>query len=112
MVRVTILKDQKNRYRGFETNGHAGYADKGEDIVCAAVSVLTINTVNSLEQFTKDTFVLNSDETNGTISIRFEREPGEAAALLLSSYEIGIQGIAENYGTQYLSLETKEVETC
>ena len=112
MVRVTILKDQKNQCRGFETNGHAGYAEKGEDIVCAAVSALTINTVNSLEQFTTDPFVLLSDEKEGSISIRFETEPGEAAALLLSSYELGIQGIAENYGTQYLSLEMKEVTTC
>ncbi len=112
MVSVTILKDQKNLCRGFETKGHAGYADKGEDIVCAAVSVLTINTVNSLEQFTTDPFVLHSDEEAGLISVRFEKEPGEAAALLLSSYELGISGIAESYGTQYLSLEMKEVTTC
>ena len=112
MVRVTILKDQQNLCRGFETKGHALYADKGQDIVCAAVSALTINTVNSLEQLTTDSFVLHSDEAAGRISVRFEKEPGEAAALLLSSYELGISGIAESYGTQYLSLEMKEVTTC
>ena len=112
MVRVTILKDQKDICRGFETSGHAGYADKGQDIVCAAVSVLTINTINSLEQFTEETFALDADEENGRISVRFAQEPGEAAKLLLSSYTLGIQGIAEHYGTQYLSLEMKEVETC
>ena len=71
MVRVTILKDQKDICRGFETSGHAGYADKGQDIVCAAVSVLTINTVNSLEQFTEETFSLDSDEKRGRIALRF-----------------------------------------
>ncbi len=112
MVRVTILKDQKDICRGFETSGHAGYADKGQDIVCAAVSALTINTVNSLEQFTEETFSLDSDEKRGRIALRFSHQPNEAAALLLSSYLLGIQGIAEQYGTQYLSLEMKEVETC
>ena len=112
MVRVTILKDHNNICRGFETNGHAGYADKGQDIVCAAVSALTINTVNSLEQFTKEQFDLKSDETKGMIAVRFTHEPDEKAALLLSSYELGMQGIAEHYGTKYLSLEMKEVETC
>ena len=112
MVRVTILKDQKGHFRGLEITGHAGYADKGEDIVCAAVSVLTINTVNSLEQLTEETFDLDADEKSGRISVHITHQPGEGATLLLSSYELGIQGIAEHYGTQYLSLETKEVETC
>ena len=112
MVRVTILKDQDNTCRGFETKGHAGYADQGQDIVCAAVSVLTINTVNSLEQFTEETFDLDADEKSGRIAVRFTHQPDAAAALLLSSYELGMQGIADHYGTQYLSLEMKEVETC
>ena len=29
------------------SKGHAGYAEEGQDIVCAAVSALVINTVNS-----------------------------------------------------------------
>ena len=35
---------------GFEITGHAGYAEYGQDIVCAAVSVLALNMANSVER--------------------------------------------------------------
>ena len=44
-------------------SGHAGYDDIGKDIVCAAVSVLVINTLNSIERFTDDKTSCVSDET-------------------------------------------------
>ncbi|MFQ8841000.1 MAG: ribosomal-processing cysteine protease Prp [Clostridium fessum] len=39
-----------------EVNGHAGYDEYGKTIVCAAVSVLTVNMANSVEKFTDDQF--------------------------------------------------------
>ena len=39
---------QGKRLIGFDIRGHADYAPHGEDIVCAAVSVLAITAVNSL----------------------------------------------------------------
>ena len=36
--------------------------DSGQDIVCAAVSVLVINTMNSIERFTDDETSCVSDE--------------------------------------------------
>ena len=36
-------------------SGHAGYAEKGHDIVCAAVSILIYNLQNSIERLTDDT---------------------------------------------------------
>ena len=41
-------------YLDFLSKGHAGYAEEGQDIVCAAVSALIITTVNSLEEFTEE----------------------------------------------------------
>ena len=37
MTTVTFLTEE-SRIVGFEVSGHSGYADAGEDIVCAAVS--------------------------------------------------------------------------
>ena len=55
MIHVTILSEHvKTECVGFQTAGHAGYADAGQDIVCAAASVLVINTMNAIEQFTED----------------------------------------------------------
>ena len=41
---------------GFRIEGHAGYAKHGKDIVCAAVSALVMNTMNSIHSFTSDVF--------------------------------------------------------
>ena len=37
MIRAEIYKS-KNQFRGFRVTGHAGYAESGHDIVCAAVT--------------------------------------------------------------------------
>ena len=55
MITITVKK-RNDTYIEFRIKGHAGYAEEGQDIVCAAVSVLIINTVNSLETFTEDKF--------------------------------------------------------
>ncbi len=52
--------------------GHAGYAPRGSDIVCAAVSVLAQNTVNSIEHFTQDSFTADVDEENGGLYLKIE----------------------------------------
>ena len=48
MIHVTIYENQKHEYTAFNCIGHAQYGEPGEDIVCAAVSVLVINTINSI----------------------------------------------------------------
>ena len=39
MTVITVLK-KHGRLVGFEAKGHSGYAEAGEDIVCAAVSAV------------------------------------------------------------------------
>ncbi len=54
---ITITVKKRKSLSGISIKGfHAGYAEEGQDIVCAAVSVLMINTVNSLDAFTDDKF--------------------------------------------------------
>ncbi len=50
MTTVTFLTEE-SRIVGFEVSGHSGYADAGEDIVCAAVTSairLVDSTVNDV----------------------------------------------------------------
>ena len=44
MIRVTVKK-RNGSYVSFTSKGHAGYAEEGYDIICAAVSVLIINQI-------------------------------------------------------------------
>lgn len=103
MIQV-IVKKQSENMTGFHMEGHSGYADRGSDIVCAAVSALAINCVNSIEKFTEDAFEVEQDEEKGLIDLRFVSEPSERSVLLLESMMSGIEGISKQYGSQYVTL--------
>ena len=105
---ITIKVRKKNgSYEEFISKGHAGYAEAGQDIVCAAVSALIINTVNSLEKFTDDKFEVH--EKDGFVSIHFRNNLSERAMLLMDSLLLGLTEIAGSYNNRYLTVKVKEV---
>lgn len=104
MINISIFKNADGIYTGFRSSGHAGFDDKGKDIVCAAVSVLVINTINSIEALTSDKFDLNVDEENGFIEFRILTQISKESILLLKSFILGIQGIVKDYGHDYIRL--------
>lgn len=109
MITITILKNRKDEFLGFSCLGHAGFADAGEDIVCAGVSVLVINTINSIASFTSEVYTTESDEDMGNITLMFEKPAEADADLLMRSLVLGLQGIQHNYGNEYIKLNFKEV---
>ncbi len=109
MTTITITKDADGVYRGFECNGHAGFADSGKDIVCAAVSVLTINTINSIEKFTDDQIDTFQDQEEGILGANFRNRPSDKADLLMKSFELGVTGIFEQYGKKFLNIKFRRV---
>ena len=91
-------------------SGHAEYADLGKDIVCAAVSALVINAVNSIEHFTDDESSCVSDEESGRISFRFSHIPSHDASLLLDSMVLGLEQIEDSSEYEpYIDMIFKEV---
>ncbi|MDE6889524.1 MAG: ribosomal-processing cysteine protease Prp [Eubacterium sp.] len=109
MIKITIFQNRKKQYTGLSCIGHAGYADAGEDIVCAGVSVLVINTLNAIEAFTGDAFDAETDQESGRITASFHRPAGHDAKLLLDTMVLGLQEIQDRYGTAYSILTFKEV---
>ena len=103
MIQV-IVKKQNGNITGFHMEGHAGYADRGSDIVCASISVLAINCVNSIEEFTEDSFSEGMDEERGMISFDLTGEISEKTQFLLQSMLLGIEHIAEEYGKKYVQI--------
>ena len=87
MINVQAKKEN-GHYKSFHINGHAMYAEAGSDIVCAAVSALVINTINSIEEFTNDL--------------------SAATELLMDSLMLGLTNIVEAYGEEYLKVEMVE----
>ena len=85
------------------------YKRQGEDIVCAGISALVINTINSLGVYTKEKFSTDSDEETGMITLRFDAPASHDADLLMKSLVLGLQGIQNTYGNDYIILTFKEV---
>ena len=109
MTVVDIFKDKEGRYEYFECYGHADdNAEEGEDLICAAISMLTINTINSLEELAKADITYAAAEDGGELSCRFASPPDEKAALLVDSMVLGLQSVRDTYGGEYLAINFKE----
>ena len=105
MISARILK-QNGSYKAFSFSGHAGYAEAGSDIVCAAASVLIINTANAIESLTDNE--INGSNADG-IYFEFPTAPDEKGRLLIEAMILGLEDIRKKYGEKYLTLEYEEV---
>ena len=106
MIAVTVVKNGDD-YRSIESKGHAGFSSFGKDIVCAAVSVLVINTINSIDQFT-DTHIELTGEDSGYLKAVFTDGFDEKAQVLMDSMVLGLTQIQKQYGKKFLSIEIQE----
>ena len=102
MISVRFEYDSQKEIIGYELKGHAGYDDIGYDIVCSAVSILAINTCNSIESFTEDKFTVETDES-GYLKLIVE-DPCQDSKLLLKSFRLGIEGIEAQYGKEFVKI--------
>lgn len=75
-------------------SGHAGYAPIGQDIVCAAVSTLLQVFCASVEKLTADEIKSNMAAGNAVIEYG---NLSKEAQLLVDSFFVGIQMIADEY---------------
>lgn len=109
MTTVRFLR-QGGRLYGFTADGHAGYAPSGEDIVCAAVSVLTQTALLGLGEVLKVPVEWKMDEEAGTLSA-FVRESTEGTEVVLRTLEAGMKNIAGQYpdlvGIDYMQRREK-----
>ncbi len=106
MVHVEFFREE-GEIRSFRCEGHAGFADAGKDIVCAAVSMTVINTINSIEALLPadgKKMEVASEEEKGVISCSFSAEPSKEAGLLLNSMYLGLKTIEKEYGDEYLKI--------
>ena len=108
MVSVMISK-QAADIKQISFDGHAGSEEAGQNSVCAAVSVLAINTFNSIERFTDDAFSVEAAEDGGHLVMSFSEKLSDRAQLLIDSMLLGLGEIQKQYGDEYISLEIKEV---
>ena len=107
MISVTFYK-KEGVIKGFQIQGHAGYACRGKDIVCAAVSSLVLTTVNSLEKFTDDEKRILVTEDKAIVIVRFKDAPGHDAKLLIDNMAEGLKSISEEYRSVKISVKEEK----
>jgi len=111
MTEVVFIKNADHRFLGFECNGHAGYRKFGKDIVCASISALTINTINSIEKLVGCSMNVEEDSKKGFLKLELD-EPDERTDLLLASLQLGLEEIEDSYGSKYCKVTIKERKQC
>lgn len=87
--------DRDRETHTLSVNGHAGYADKGSDIVCAGVSAIVYALIGWLENNSEDTTFVSVDDSNGEAVIACEGDDKVSVAFYMAA--IGIENIANTY---------------
>ncbi|MBD1371769.1 ribosomal-processing cysteine protease Prp [Hazenella sp. IB182357] len=100
MIRIRVKRDHENRMERIRITGHAEYDQSGKDIVCAAVSGISIGMVNAIEQMF-DVQVHASDDGNGKIDCqlpdRLSSEKQASIRLLLEAMFLSLQNVADEF---------------
>ena len=108
MIRAQFYRNPSGKIWGFEIRGHAGYEESGKDIICAAVSALSINTVNSIEALANEKPIVS--EKDGMLSVEIaslrKGKENSSASLLLNALLLGLNSINADYGSSYLTVSS------
>ena len=98
MITVNITQN------GLTIDGHAGYAEIGKDIVCAAVSSLTQGLIHSLKALTDDEISYRVASGHAEITYKDLSERGK---LLVDSFFIAVSDIQLTYGDDYVKIRAE-----
>jgi uncharacterized protein YsxB (DUF464 family) len=107
MINVEVFRDFTGKIVGFTIENH------GETHVCAAVSMLAINTVNSIEAFTHDALTCEYNaEEGGYLSFSLTKKGfrSEGAGALLDAMFLGLKSTRETHPEEISILETVRKE--
>ncbi|HNZ09422.1 MAG TPA: ribosomal-processing cysteine protease Prp [Bacillota bacterium] len=98
MIKVWVLKDH-GRTVSYRVEGHAGWADFGDDIVCAAVSALVIGAENGLCEVAGAVEKATSED--GFLEVELKRVLDERSSIqaeaIIGAMVVALRAIAEQY---------------
>ena len=108
MIQIILYKSDGINV-GYKASGHAMFDERGYDVICAAVSVLAINTENSIDLLTDDKYSLAYDEEDAMVHVMMTHAISHETSVLLAAFEIGVKAISEEYGKDYIQIIIEEV---
>ena len=117
MTKITFFRSGGSFY-GFKEEGHTGYADEGQDILCAALSAMTMLIVNTIEiayasdvDYSVDEGATNIKVTSKAAIAEFEDDDNKRYAVsgLFCGYFYQLNDLAEEYYDN-LSVEVVDLD--
>ncbi len=115
MTKVTFYKSNGVFY-AFEETGHTGYGESGDDILCAALSAMTMLIINAIEvSYASDIdYIIDEKTTDIKVIARgalpaYEADDAKRYAVsgLIQAYFFQLIDMIEDYG-DFLSVEEVE----
>ena len=103
-------------YYGFEEQGHTGFAESGDDILCSALSSMTMLIINAIEVSYACDVEYSIDEETTDIRViaksalpKYEKDEKKQFAVsgLIQAYFFQLMDLVEEY---YEYLDVREVE--
>jgi uncharacterized protein YsxB (DUF464 family) len=112
MVNIEVFRDISGNVKGLRISGHAGYADSGQDIVCAGVSALAETAVLALRELAG--IKPNVKKKQGLLLLKLPEESIpenvlEVSEIILDTICLGLQDMSRSYPTFIRMKTTEEV---
>ena len=90
---ITVKPYHNTWNTGYVVEGHAEYAERGQDIVCASVSALAQTTLLGLKRYTQVHYVVK----DGYIRVQIAKQDSREILAIMSTFVRGIEAIANQY---------------
>lgn len=101
MIKFTTVTNSDGKISQLTVDGHSGFADSGEDIVCASVSSVVWLTINGIEK--QNLAQLSYEERDGFVKCIISDNRAEGADVLLNSLVMFITELSSQY-SDYLKI--------
>ena len=115
MTKIRFLKSDGVFY-GFEEEGHVGFSEAGTDIICSAISAMTMLVINIIEVAVGSDVEYSIDEDTTNIKVlakgaleKFESDEKKrfAVASVLMGYYLQLNDMLEDY-YEFIDVEEEE----
>lgn len=104
MVKVNV-KQHENKIISLCMKGHAGYAEEGQDLVCAGASSIVVGMMNALDEMTPKTCDFLMEKGHVEILVKKVSNDNQ---ILLEALIYQLQTLQETYN-QYITIIEQEV---
>ncbi|NLL17906.1 MAG: ribosomal-processing cysteine protease Prp [Clostridia bacterium] len=113
MVTVELFLAEDDYIQAFQVEGHAGAAPYGEDIVCAAISILSQTAVVGLNHFLSlaPEVMIQEGLLRCTLPEKLNAEEKERAQVILNTMSLGLEALEPNYG-KYFKIHKRRWTKC